>query len=460
MIEGMNPAAVAAAETATELQALTARAGRTPFYVYDTAVVDAQLAALRAVLPTEVRLHYAVKANPLPALVEYIAQRVDGFDVASGGELAVALECHLPRGFDIGFAGPGKSLEDIRAGVAAAVLFQCESVRELRAIAAAGQAAGVRPRVALRINPDITLRGAGQRMGGGPRPFGIDTEAAPELLQLMATLPVEFAGFHFYAGSQILDAATVVALLEHCYASAVALAPHAPAPVRVLNLGGGFGVPYHAGEQALELAPIGAALHQLVARAVTDFPDAHLVLELGRYLVAPAGRYVTRVVDRKVSRGEVFLVCDGGMNHHLAASGNLGQVLRRNFPVQVVTAASYLPQESREQAPSHKEKVSQNTREQAPSYKGEDSPVGASLLATLPSGAATETVTICGPLCTPLDVLAQRVELPVASEGDFVVIGMSGAYGATASPRGFLSHRGPVELLVAGSTPLDSTPPA
>jgi diaminopimelate decarboxylase len=224
----------------------------------------------------------------------------------------------------------------------------------------------------------------------------------------------------------------VVALLEHCYASAVALAPHAPAPVRVLNLGGGFGVPYHAGEQALELAPSGAAMHQLVARAATDFPDAHLVLELGRYLVAPAGRYVTRVVDRKISRGEVFLVCDGGMNHHLAASGNLGQVLRRNFPVQAVKAPVELHGE----------------------------PVGASLLATLLSGPATETVTICGPLCTPLDVLAQRVELPVASEGDFVVIGMSGAYGATASPRGFLSHRGPVELLVSGSTPLDSTPPA
>jgi diaminopimelate decarboxylase len=207
-----------------------------------------------------------------------------------------------------------------------------------------------------------------------------------------------------------------------------------------------------------------------------DFPEAQLVMELGRYLVAPAGRYVTRVVDRKVSRGEVFLVCDGGMNHHLAASGNLGQVLRRNFPVQVVkapveshgepvgasllatgqSAASCLPQKSREQAPSHKENVSQKSREQAPSYKGEDSPVGASLLATRPSGPATETVTICGPLCTPLDVLAQRIELPVAAEGDFVVIGMSGAYGATASPRGFLSHRGPVELLMAGGTMLDS----
>ena len=425
--------AVAATETATELQALAGRAGRTPFYVYDTAVVDAQLATLRAVLPAEVRLHYAVKANPFPPLVEHLAQQVEGFDVASGGELAVALECHLPRGFDIGFAGPGKSLEDIRAGVAADVLFQCESVRELRAIAAAGQAAAVRPRVALRINPDIQLRGAGQRMGGGPRPFGIDAEAAPEVLALLATLPVDFAGFHFYAGSQMLDAVNVVALLEHCYACAVALAAHAPAPVRVLNLGGGFGVPYHAGEQALDLAPIGAALHRLVARAATDFPEAQLVLELGRYLVAPAGRYVTRVVDRKVSRGEVFLVCDGGMNHHLAASGNLGQVLRRNFPVQVVKAPGCLPQKSREQAPSH---------------KGEDSPVGGSLLATLSSGATTEVVTICGPLCTPLDVLAQRVELPVAAEGDFVVIGMSGAYGATASPRGFLSHRGPVELLL------------
>jgi len=424
MSEDMKMPAAVSAELARELQALAVRAGRTPFYVYDTVAVDTQLAALRGVLPAEVRLHYAVKANPFPLLVEHLAQHVDGFDVASGGELAVALECHLPRGFDIGFAGPGKSLEDIRAGVAADVLFQCESVRELRAIAAAGEAAAVRPRVALRINPDIQLRGAGQRMGGGPRPFGIDAEAAPEVLALLATLPVDFAGFHFYAGSQMLEAATVVALLEHCYACAVALAPHAPAPVRVLNLGGGFGVPYHAGEQALDLAPIGAAVHGLVKRAAVDFPEAQLVLELGRYLVAPAGRYVMRVVDRKVSRGEVFLVCDGGMNHHLAASGNLGQVLRRNFPVQVVKA----PVES----------------------QGE--PVGASLL-------ATETVTICGPLCTPLDVLAQRVEEPVAAEGDFVVIGMSGAYGATASPRGFLSHRGPVELLVAGTATLNSEPP-
>jgi len=429
MSEGMKVSAAFSAAAANELQALAVRAGRTPFYVYDTAMVDRQLAALRAVLPAKVRLHYAVKANPFPLLVEHLAQRVDGFDVASGGELAIALDTHLPRGFDIGFAGPGKSLEDIRAGVAADVLFQCESVRELRAIAAAGQAAAVRPRVALRINPDIQLRGAGQRMGGGPRPFGIDAEAAPEVLALLATLPVDFVGFHFYAGSQMLEAATVVALLEHCYHCAVALAPQAPAPVRVLNLGGGFGVPYHAGEQPLDLAPIGAALHRLVERAAVEFPEAQLVLELGRYLVAPAGRYVTRVVDRKVSRGEVFLVCDGGMNHHLAASGNLGQVLRRNFPVQVVKA----PVESH----------------------GE--PVGASLLATLQPGSGTENVTICGPLCTPLDVLAQRVELPAAAEGDFVVIGMSGAYGATASPRGFLSHRGPVELLSAGATMQDST---
>ena len=425
---GLVRGAAAGTLDAATCLALTARAGRTPFYVYSASAVDAQLAALRAVVPPEVRIHYAVKANPFLPLLEHLAQRVDGFDVASGGELAVALDAGLPRGFDIGFAGPGKSLEDIRAGVAADVLFQCESVRELRAIAAAGQAAAVRPRVALRINPDITLRGAGQRMGGGPRPFGVDAEAAPEVLQLLATLPVDFAGFHFYAGSQMLDAATVVALLEHCYATAVALAPHAPAAVRILNLGGGFGVPYHAGEQPLDLAPIGAALQRLVARAAVELPEAQLVLELGRYLVAPAGHYVTRVVDRKTSRGEVFLVCDGGMNHHLAASGNLGQVLRRNFPVQVVAAASGRPP-----------------------VEGATATPLAPAAETSP---ATETVTVCGPLCTPLDVLAQRVELPVAAEGDFIVIGMSGAYGATASPRGFLSHRGPVELLVADAVPL------
>lgn len=423
-MSGMQPTPVTTTNTTrAELAALALRAGRTPFYVYDTAVVDRQLAAVRAALPPTVQLHYALKANPLPALVAHLAAHVDGFDIASGGELAVVLatlaagaRAAVPRfgvGFDVGFAGPGKSLADLAAGVAAGVLFQCESVRELQAIAAAGTAAGRRPRVALRINPALELRGVGQRMGGGAKPFGIDAETAPEVLRLLATLPVEFVGFHFYAGSQMLQASTVVAMLEQCYACALVLAAQAPAPVRVLNLGGGFGVPYFAGETALELAPIAAALERLVVRAATDLPGATLVLELGRYLVAEAGRYVLRVVDRKRSRGQVFLIGDGGMHHHLAASGNLGQVLRRNFPVTLVPAAPTPP------------------------------PVGASLLAIPP----TEIVTICGPLCTPLDVLAESVLLPVAQEGDFIVVGMSGAYGATASPRGFLSHPGPVELL-------------
>ena len=387
---------------------LVRRAGRTPCYVYDLAAVRARIAAVRAALPSGVRLHYALKANPFQPLVQAIAEAVDGFDVASGGELALALETAPAGGFGLGFAGPGKSIEDIRAGVKADVLFQCESRRELREIAAAGERAGVRPRVALRVNPAFELRGAGQRMGGGPRPFGIDSEQVPAVPRELAALPVEFAGFHFYAGSQMLEAATVVALLEHCYDAAVELAQFAPGAVHELNLGGGFGVPYFAGERPLDLAPISACLQRLVARAAVDFPEAQLVLELGRYLVAEAGHYVMRVVDRKVSRGKVFVVCDGGMHHHLAAAGHLGQVLRRNFPIQLVKVASKL-------APTEL--------------------------------ALTESVTLCGPLCTPLDVLGDRLELPVAEEGDFIVIGMSGAYGATASPRGFLSHPGPVELL-------------
>lgn len=401
------------------LQALATRAGRTPFYVYDVAGVKARVAAVRAALPASVRVHYALKANPFPPLVQAIAGEVDGFDVASGGELALALETAPAGGFGLGFAGPGKSLEDIRAGVKADVLFQCESRRELREIAAAGVRAGVRPRVALRVNPAFELRGAGQRMGGGPRPFGIDSEQVPEVLRELAALPVEFAGFHFYAGSQMLEATTVVALLEHCYDCALELSRHAPGPVRELNLGGGFGVPYFAGERPLDLSPVSDCLHRLTVRATVDFPEAALVLEFGRYLVAEAGRYVMRVVDRKRSRGKTFVVCDGGMHHHLAAAGHLGQVLRRNFPIELVKAIA---------------------------------PVGAGLPATFgskvpPTALATESVTLCGPLCTPLDVLGDRLELPIAEEGDFVVVGMSGAYGATASPRGFLSHPGPVEIL-------------
>lgn len=384
------------------LSLLAERVGQTPFYAYDRALMAARIAAVRQALPPSVRLHYALKANPMPALVGFMRPLVDGMDVASAGELKLALDAGMD-GPSIGFAGPGKRMAELRQAVAAGALLHVESARELRGLADAAQALGRPARVALRINPDFELRGAGMQMGGGAKPFGIDAEQVPALLRGMAGDGLVFEGFHVYPGSQNLRGDVIAESLRRSLELVLRLAHDAPAPVRQVNLGGGWGIPYFPGEKALNLAPITEALVQVQAELTQALPAAQLVLELGRYLVGEAGIYVARVIDRKVSRGQVFLVTDGGMHHHLAASGNFGQVIRRNYPVAI------------------------GTRLQA---------------------RAREIASVVGPLCTPLDLLADRVDVAVAQPGDLVVVFQSGAYGATASPQAFLGHPSCPEVLV------------
>jgi diaminopimelate decarboxylase len=331
-----------------------------------------------------------------------MAQLVDGIDVASAGELRVALDAGAdPR--EISFAGPGKREAELRQAVAAGVLVNVEGERELALLAGIAQSLGLPARVALRVNPDFELTGSGMRMGGGAKPFGIDAERLPALLGTLEREGLAFEGFHLFAGSQNLKAEAICEAQRLSYELALRLSAHASAPVRCLNLGGGFGIPYFPGEQRLDLAPIAENLQRLAERAARELPQAALVLELGRYLVGEAGIYVARVLERKVSRGQVFLVTDGGLHHHLAASGNFGQVLRKNYPVAIGTR------------------------------------MGA---------AAVESVSVVGPLCTPLDLLAERMALPEAGEGDLVVVFQSGAYGLTASPVAFLSHPMAPEVLV------------
>jgi diaminopimelate decarboxylase len=258
-------------------------------------------------------------------------------------------------------------------------------------------------RVALRVNPDFELKGSGMRMGGGAKQFGIDTEQVPETLRQIADLGLSFEGYHLFAGSQNLRADSICEAQRKSYELALRLAEHSSTPVKFLNLGGGFGIPYFPGERPLELDPLGANLADLLLRAARDLPGASLVVELGRYLVGEAGLYVTRVVDKKVSRGQTYLVTDGGLNHHLSASGNFGQVLRKNYPVAIGNRMGQAEQ---------------------------------------------EVVSVVGPLCTPLDLLADRMLLPRAEIGDLVVIFQSGAYGASASPQAFLGHPGCLEVLV------------
>jgi diaminopimelate decarboxylase len=381
---------------------LAARAGQTPFYAYDRRLLKERVELLRSVLPREISLHYAMKANPMPAVVGCMAQWVDGLDVASGAELRVALDAGMdPR--EISFAGPGKSEVELAQAVAAGILLNVESLREIHLLAGVAQRLGRNARVAVRVNPDFELKSSGMKMGGGPKQFGIDAEQVPQALAEIGRQGLGFEGFHIFSGSQNLKAEAICEAQTKALALARRLAEAAPSPVTTLNLGGGFGIPYFPGEKPLDLEPVGAHLQGIVEAAKAQLPQAELVIELGRFLVGEAGVYVCRVLDRKVSRGEVFLVTDGGLHHHLAASGNFGQVIRKNYPVDVGNRAG---------------------------------------------STQRELASVVGPLCTPLDLLADRMDLPAAEPGDLVVVFQSGAYGYTASPQRFLSHPAPVEVLV------------
>lgn len=384
------------------LTRLAQRVGQTPFYAYDRALVTGRVQALRAHLPEGVELHYSIKANPMPALVQHLAGLVDGLDVASAGEMRVALDTGIDPA-NISFAGPGKRDAELMQAVAAGVCVHAESEREIRVLARIGGELGIAPLLVLRINPDFELKGSGMRMGGGPKQFGIDAEDAPRLLALAGALGLDVLGFHIFSGSQSLKAEAIVETQARTVDLALALAALSPSPVRMLNIGGGLGIPYFPGEARLDLAPIGAGLAVQAARVRAALPQARLSIELGRYLVGEAGIYVARVIDRKVSRGQVFLVTDGGLHHHLAASGNFGQVIRKNYPVVIGNRVE---------------------------------------------GSERETASIVGPLCTPLDLLAERMTLPHADVGDLVVVFQSGAYGPSASPSAFLGHPAVVEVLV------------
>jgi diaminopimelate decarboxylase len=382
---------------------LAERVGGTPFFAYDRGLLTGRVDELQAVLPQGVDLSYAVKANPMPAVVHHLAGLVDSFDVASAIELRTALNTTMPPS-RVSFAGPGKTPAELRQAVASGVTVEMESTTEARRLVDIGRQLGIRPRVAVRVNPDFEIKGSGMRMGGGPQQFGVDAEQVPTLLKDLAGADVDVLGFHVFAGSQNLRAEILVEAQRKTVDLAFRLAEAAPSPVRYLNLGGGFGIPYFDKDAPLDLAAIGANLAELLETKIrVQFPDARVVVELGRYIVGECGVYVTRIVDRKESRGRTFLVVDGGMHHQLAASGNFGQVIRRNYPIAIG-----------------------NRMDEEP----------------------TEMATVVGKLCTPLDILGDRVALPPADVGDLVVVFQAGAYGFTASPTAFLSHPEPAEVLL------------
>jgi diaminopimelate decarboxylase len=386
-----------------DVEALVARAGDTPLFVYDLDRVRRRVIRLRAAMPPGLAIHYAIKANPAPALLAGIAPLVDGFDIASKGELALALRAGVVAK-QISFAGPGKRDDELEAALAAGCTINLESEMEAARALAIARRLGVTPCLAVRVNPDFDLKGSGMRMGGGAKPFGVDAERVPALVREIVAAGADYRGLHIFAGSQALDPNALIEAQRLTVKLARDIAAWSGVEAPLVNLGGGFGVPYFAGDGDLDVEGLGAALAAEIGGEAGRY-----AIELGRWLVAEAGVYLTRVIDRKVSHGKTFLVTDGGLHHQLAASGNFGTVVRRNYPVAVATRFD---------------------------------------------SAETEEVSVVGCLCTPLDRLAEDVLLPRAEPGDIIAIFLAGAYGASASPSAFLGHMPARDLTITAETAL------
>jgi len=383
---------------------LVERAGDTPLFVYSGAMIAARVARLRAAMPSRLAIHYAVKANPYAPVLELMKGLVDGFDIASGGELAMVGAAGIAPE-RVSFAGPGKRDAELEAAIGRGVTLNLESMGEAARALAIADRLGVAPRLAVRVNPSFDLKGSGMKMGGGARQFGIDADKVPEVIRFIRDAGADWCGLQIFAGSQALDPAAISATQEQSLALAAQIAEAVGVPLPKLNLGGGFGIPYFPGDSALDIEVIGRKLATEFANLPQAIADTQFCIELGRWLVGEAGVYLTRVVDRKESHGEVFLVTDGGLHHQLAASGNFGTVVRRNYPVAIA------------------------------SRFGEP---------------ATEKASVVGCLCTPLDRLADKALFPPAEVGDLVAVFCAGAYGASASPSAFLGQGPARELLLPG----------
>ncbi|MCX7945458.1 MAG: alanine racemase [Hydrogenophilus sp.] len=377
------------------------------FYAYDASRVAERLTTLRQLFAGRYRIFYAVKANPYPPLVAALTRWVDGFDVASIGELTLALDLGVSPPA-ITWTAPGKTPAAIAQAVAAGVTITIESPTQLAAALCAGERLGIVPHLALRLNPPFTPQRAGMKMAGGPQPFGIDPDQAIPLLQQIIASGAVWVGLHCYAASQLLDPNLIIAQHTAAHAALSRLIDHLGAVPRWLNLGGGWGIPYHSGDSPLSLPPLVESLLSLADQHHQRYPDTHLILELGRYLVGEAGLFAAQIIDRKTSYGETLLILASGLNAHLAATGNLGQILKRPYPILLAHRATAPPEEE---------------------------------------------VTIVGPLCTPLDTFAKRLPLPRSAIGDWLIILQSGAYGASASPQRFLSHPPIPEALIWPSSP-------
>jgi diaminopimelate decarboxylase len=378
----------------------------TPLYVYDSSVLEKQLSLLKKTLPAKFAISYSIKANSNPAILKFFIAKGCGLEIASGGEFQKAIKAGcLPE--KIIFAGPGKKVTELKQVLQKRIgEIHVESMVEIERISQIAQDLGQPAPVAVRVNPTSEAQGGAMRMGGKPAPFGIDEEILDQVLERILTdKNLQFRGIHLFVGTQILDYQILLNQYRQGIAIAKKVAHQWQQPIHTLDFGGGLGIPYFPKDRDIEMDKLQQGLSELI-REIHHEPllaQTQFVVEPGRFLVGEGGIYIAQINDIKVSRGKKFAITDGGLHHHLAASGNFGQVIKRNYPVALLNKLDNEPR---------------------------------------------ETIDVVGPLCTPLDVLARSIVLPQAEIGDLVGVFQSGAYARSASPLEFLSHPQPSEIWI------------
>lgn len=381
---------------------LVAEGGGTPLFVYDNNIIGGQIAAFRAAMPDGIALYYSVTANPYEELLRFIGKYVEGFRVVSGGEIDLLKRAGL-HGIPMTFAGPGKRDEEIAHGIAAGATISIESEAEAKRAILAAEQLGIRPKVAVRVTPPFAFENGKLTIGARPSPFGIDAERVPAIVQGLIEADADWRGLHVFAAKQWLDAEALIDAHKAIVACAGEIADVIGRPIPELNLGGGFDVPIYAGEEPLDLYELATALHHTLCNAPEMLATTRVSLELGRWLVAESGVYLTRILDRTDSCGTTFLTTDGGGHHFLSATGCLLERGSGNYPIAVASRAGSGPEEQ---------------------------------------------VTVTGCLATPNDVFGEEVMLPQADVGDLIAVFCAGAHALSASPQGWESRPRPGELLV------------
>ncbi len=401
----------ATSEQQRVLQTASERFG-TPTYVYFEDVLRERARLITRAFADTFEISYAAKANPNRALLASIHPLVATLDVSSGTELEMGIEAGFaPEA--ITFSGPGKTRAELEAiaryrGVCSIV----ESLEEAAELEAIGAAHDTTIPILPRINPTHLPKGFGVGMAGRPSQFGIDEEEIDQALAAILRMPhLRVVGFHVYAGTQCLNAGAIAQNLISTAQLFLRLIRSFDLTPEHLVFGSGFGIPYTANDTPVDLDVVAEQCRGALEELTSDprCEDARLFLELGRFLVGPAGYFVTQVRRIKETRGRRIAICDGGMNNHLAACGHMGSVVHRNYPM-LRLGADHGP---------------------------------------------AQPYDLFGPLCTTIDHLALAQAFAGLAAGDLVCVGSSGAYGLTASPLYFISHPHPHEVLVrAGSSEL------